>query len=107
MTWNTFSSRVVSRPAIATISIRASQPAIHSAAIGLEGVRFIGGSVGLAAGAARGKGRPVSATPAGFATRKYAGRSDAVSPISIWECRRPNGAKESADLANSRSGRTC
>src|ERR1700722_17412657 len=42
MIWNTLSSRVVSRPAIATISIRESQPAIHSAALGLEGVRSIG-----------------------------------------------------------------
>ena len=45
MTWNTFSSRNASRPATATISIRASQPAIHSAALGLEGVRSIIGNV--------------------------------------------------------------
>src|ERR1700732_823077 len=38
MIWNTFSSRVVSRPAMATISIRVSQPAIQSAALGLEAV---------------------------------------------------------------------
>src|ERR1700732_3187331 len=43
MIWNTLSSRVASRPAIATISIRLSQPVIHSAALGLEGVRSIRG----------------------------------------------------------------
>ena len=42
MIWNTFSSRVLSRPATAMTSISESQPAIHSAAIDLEGVRSIG-----------------------------------------------------------------
>ncbi len=42
ISWNTLSSRSASRPATAIISISASQPAIHSAAIGLEGVRSIG-----------------------------------------------------------------
>src|SRR5580692_5043064 len=43
MIWNTLSSRVASRPATTRISIRASQPAIHNAALGLEGVRYIEG----------------------------------------------------------------
>ena len=43
MTWNTFNSRSVSRPAMVTISIKASQPAIHSAALGIEGVLSISG----------------------------------------------------------------
>lgn len=43
MIWKTLSSRVVSRPATAMTSISASQPAIHSAAIVLDGVVFIGG----------------------------------------------------------------
>src|SRR6478609_6221007 len=42
MIWKTFSSRVVSRPAIAMTSISESQPAIHSAAIDLDGVLFMG-----------------------------------------------------------------
>ena len=42
ISWNTFSSRMPSRPATTTISISASQPAIHSAASDLEGVRSIG-----------------------------------------------------------------
>src|SRR6266481_6459019 len=76
MIWNTFSSCVVSRPAIATISIKASQPAIHSAALGLEGVRSI--SKESARHAAKSaaeeveEGPPVSATSPEFATRKYA-----------------------------------
>src|SRR4051794_18823411 len=43
ISWNTFSSRMPSRPATTTISIKASQPAIHVAANGLEGVRSIYG----------------------------------------------------------------
>src|SRR5437763_9552859 len=43
ISWNTLSSRMPSRPATTTISINASQPAIHSAANGLEGVRSIWG----------------------------------------------------------------
>ena len=42
MIWKTLSSRVASRPVTATTSIRLSQPAIHSAALGFDGVRFIG-----------------------------------------------------------------
>src|ERR1700675_1018712 len=41
MIWNTLSSRVASRPAIATISIRLSQTVIHTPAFGLEGFRSI------------------------------------------------------------------
>ena len=41
MSWNTLISRAASRPAIAMISIRESQPAIHSAARVLEWVRSI------------------------------------------------------------------
>src|SRR5712672_341344 len=76
MIWKTFSSRRASRPAIATISIKASQPAIHSAALGLEGVRSI--SKESARHAAKSaaeeveEGPPVSATSPEFATRKYA-----------------------------------
>src|SRR3954464_12659393 len=55
--WNTLSSRVVSRPAIATISISPSHPAIHSAAIGLEGVRSISGEYQTVARSARWRGR--------------------------------------------------
>ena len=67
MIWNTFSSRVASRPATTRISISDSQPAIHSAALGLEGVRFISGKYQWrAADAAEGRGRPVSATYAGL-----------------------------------------
>jgi hypothetical protein len=47
MSWKTSSSRVVLRPATATISIGDNQPAIHSAALGLEGVRSMGGARGL------------------------------------------------------------
>src|SRR5580704_2951513 len=75
MIWKTLSSRVASRPATATNSIRASQPAIHSAALGLEGIRSIGGECHACRERAAGRwgeGRPVSATPRGFATRKYA-----------------------------------
>jgi hypothetical protein len=53
MIWNTLSSRVASRPATTRISIKASQPAIHNAALGLEGVRFI---------AANSQGMPRAAT---------------------------------------------
>ena len=42
-----------SRPATTRISIKASQPAIHNAALGLEGVRFI---------AANSQGMPRAAT---------------------------------------------
>src|SRR6185437_13123970 len=95
MIWNTLSSRVVSRPATTRISIRVSQPAIHSAALGLEGVRFIGrNSQGACrGGVAKGRGkRPVSATPCGFATGKYA---DAVMRRVEFRCGsgRPFGAK--------------
>src|ERR1700760_4764472 len=41
----TFNSRVASRPATATTSISVSQPVIHRAALGLEGVRSIDGQV--------------------------------------------------------------
>src|ERR1700746_1730060 len=55
MSWKTFSSRVASRPATTITSIIESQPAIHSAAIGLEGAgcvtglpeRFQGGQDGM------------------------------------------------------------
>src|ERR1700704_1603794 len=47
----TFNSRVASRPATATISISVSQPAIHSAALGLEGVRSIDGQIRGCSGA--------------------------------------------------------
>src|SRR3954451_4612652 len=65
----TLSSRVVSRPATAMTSISDSQPAIHKAAIVLDGVVFIGAGV-------RGEGSeggPVSATSSAFATAKSAG----------------------------------
>ncbi len=39
MSWNTLISRAASRPAIVMIGIRASQPAIHSAARVLDCVR--------------------------------------------------------------------
>ena len=42
MSWNTFSSRVASRPATAITSIKASQPDIHSAAFGFEGMFCMG-----------------------------------------------------------------
>jgi hypothetical protein len=38
MTWNTFTWRAASRPATAITRSWTSQPDIHSAAIGLEGV---------------------------------------------------------------------
>ena len=57
ISWNTLSSRSASRPATAMTSIRASQPAIHSAAIGLEGVRSIGEAESRA-------GRPVCSSQA-------------------------------------------
>ena len=57
ISWNTFSSRIASRPAIAMISISASQPAIHSAAIG-----FGGGAVHARMQIGSGEGRPVSAS---------------------------------------------
>ena len=74
MIWNTLSSRVASRPATATISIRASQPAIHSAALGLEGVRSIGGCARHAAEDCSGRwgGGGYRRPRARFATRKYA-----------------------------------
>src|SRR6202790_5049581 len=43
MIWDTLSSRVASRPAIAHISISVSHLVIHSADFGLEGVRSIRG----------------------------------------------------------------
>src|ERR1700733_13583687 len=74
MIWNTLSSRVASRPATTRISIRPSQPAIHNAALGLEGVRYIEENArAYRADAAQGSGRPpVSATASGFATGKSA-----------------------------------
>src|SRR3982074_3981573 len=80
MIWNTFSSRVASRPAPVTIKIKASQPAIHSAALGLEGVRFISGE--CQSGETRVRD-PVSAATENFATRKYA---DAVMRGSRNRC---------------------
>ena len=68
MIWKTFSSRVVSRPATAMTSISASQPAIHSAAIVLDGVAVIVAGAGERAL----RGRPVSATSPAFATAKTA-----------------------------------
>src|SRR6476646_7131022 len=65
MIWKTLNSRVVSRPATAMTSISASQPAIQSAAMVLDGVVFIGGRSTL-------RGRPVSATSPLFATAKSA-----------------------------------
>src|SRR6185437_3386566 len=41
MSWNTFTSRIASRPATTTTSISDSQPAIQRGALGFEGVRFI------------------------------------------------------------------
>src|SRR5450756_2563168 len=95
---NTFSSRVVSRPAIATISISVSQPAIHSAAIGLEGVRSIEFRDCVPAAARetqRGRlgGGPVSATSARFATRKYADAALRIAEFRSGNLR-PIGAKD-------------
>ena len=45
MSWKTLRSRAPSRPATAMTSISESQPAIHSAALVLEGVRFMGAKV--------------------------------------------------------------
>ena len=91
MIWNTFSSRVVSRPATTRISIRASQPAIHSAALGLEGVRSIAGN---SRGMPRGRGeRSGKAAGIGDPFRICNGQicrcSDAPHRISMWE-RRPD-----------------
>src|ERR1700761_5285351 len=43
ISWNTLISRKASRPATATISVDESQPAIHAAAKGFDGVRSIRG----------------------------------------------------------------
>ena len=74
MTWKTLSSRVASRPAIATTSIRLSQPAIHSAALGFEGVRFIGtiNSAYVDATREMSAHEPVSSSKLWFATGKVA-----------------------------------
>src|ERR1700704_479764 len=73
----TFNSRVVSRPAMATTNISVSQPAIHGAALGLDGLRSVNGQVrGLRCSGARnmagGEGEALSATARRFATRKTA-----------------------------------
>ena len=52
-----------SRPAIATISISASQPAIHSAAFVFDGVRSMEGEIRAVLA-----GTPVSASARRFAT---------------------------------------
>ncbi|GLR88014.1 hypothetical protein GCM10007857_47260 [Bradyrhizobium iriomotense] len=46
MSWKTFICRAASRPATAMTSVSDSQPAIHSAAIGLDGVMLIGAEAG-------------------------------------------------------------
>jgi hypothetical protein len=68
MIWKTFNSRVVSRPAMATISISVSQPAIHSAARGLEGLRSVNRQLRIcvyigACNAAGGKEARIGDTP--------------------------------------------
>jgi enamine deaminase RidA (YjgF/YER057c/UK114 family) len=61
---------------MATISISESQPAIHSAALGLEGLRSVNGQVRVCVAAALATwqvgSEALSATPRRFATRKYA-----------------------------------
>ena len=91
MIWNTLSSRIASRPATVIISIRASQPAIHSAAIGLEGVRSIDRN------AFENAGRPVCSTLPAFATRKSA---EAVLRPAQFRCGIMGliGAKEAVNL---------
>ena len=77
MSWNTLISRAASRPAIAMISIRESQPAIHSAARVLDCVRSIREADGL--------GRPVSASAPRFAMRICGGAAMRGVTISLWE----------------------
>ena len=80
MIWNTLSSRVASRPATAMISIRASQPAIHSAALVFEGVR----SIGCDENKRVEEGTAVSATASAICNGQICRCCDAHL-ISLWE----------------------
>jgi len=65
ITWKTFISRTASRPATAITSVSDSHPAIHNAAMVLDGVVVMRGEIL--------RGGPVSATSLSFATAKSAG----------------------------------